>query len=118
MKNNKFVNFTNHPHDRWDEKQLKAAQKYGEVVDVPFPNVDPSATREEILSLSDIYVKKIEELEPNAVLCQGEFTLCYNVVKKLKKKGYLVFSSTSNRVVVEKGNVKESIFEFVQFREY
>ena len=34
-----FVNFTNHPSETWEEKQIEAAHQYGKIVDLPFPNV-------------------------------------------------------------------------------
>lgn len=36
-----FVNFTNHPSEYWEEKQLKEALKYGKIYDLPFPAIDP-----------------------------------------------------------------------------
>ncbi len=36
-----LVNFTNHPSSQWGERQLREAEKYGDIVDVPFPAVDP-----------------------------------------------------------------------------
>lgn len=33
-----FINLTNHPSDKWSKEQLEAARKYGEVVELVFPN--------------------------------------------------------------------------------
>ncbi len=27
-----FINFSNHPHENWDKKQIKAASEYGRVL--------------------------------------------------------------------------------------
>lgn len=41
--NNKvFINCSNHPSERWSREQKQAAEGYGEIVDLPFPEVDPS----------------------------------------------------------------------------
>lgn len=113
-----FVNFTNHPSNRWDEKQKKAALKYGKIVDIEFPKVAASGSRDYILDLAKKYVEKILELHPAAVLCQGEFCLAYHVISRLKEKEILVLAACSERMVVEDGNKKEVLFAFEQFREY
>ena len=43
-----FINLSNHPHFRWLPEQLKAAECYGEVVDLPFPQIPPQMTGEEL----------------------------------------------------------------------
>lgn len=113
-----FVNFTNHPSNRWDEKQKKEALKYGKIVDMEFPKVAASGSRDYIVDLAERYVEGILELHPAAVLCQGEFCLAYHVISKLKEKGILVLAACSERMVVEDGNKKEVLFVFEQFREY
>ena len=37
-----FVNFTNHPSGSWGAAQRRAAQVYGEILDLPFPDVPPA----------------------------------------------------------------------------
>ncbi len=41
---NTFINLTNHPSTKWGADQLAAAKKYGNIVDIPFPAVDPEAS--------------------------------------------------------------------------
>lgn len=113
-----FINFTNHPSDKWDEKQTKAAESFGPIIDVTFPTVNSKASEEDIEQLTQKYLKEIIEMQPSCVLCQGEFTLCFNVVNKLKQKGIRVVSACSERNVVEQGEKKIAIFHFVKFREY
>ena len=36
-----FINFSNHPSEAWGKTQLNAAMEYGEVIDIPFPAVNP-----------------------------------------------------------------------------
>ena len=46
-----FINLTNHPSERWSEEQLNAARCYGEIVDLAFPTIEPTFTKEDILFL-------------------------------------------------------------------
>lgn len=115
---NIFINFTNHPSHLWDEKQRKASMVYGDIIDLPFPAVDACADEAKICELRDELVSTIMSYHPAAVLCQGEFTLTYAVVSKLKELEITVLSACSTRNVVEKGNKKEVVFDFVQYRKY
>lgn len=114
----KFVNFTNHPSERWDDVQTREAEKYGEIVDVSFPSVSPKLSQDEIREMSESYVLEILRQEPAAVLCQGEFTLCFAVVEKLKSKGIPVLAACTKRIVEEDGDSKIVKFRFEGFREY
>jgi hypothetical protein len=119
----KFINFTNHPSNRWSAEQLAAAKEYGDVVDIPFPNILPTATEDHIAKLGDEYVKKILDLSPAAVMCQGEFTFSYYVISELLAKDINVLSACSERVVREVQETpdvmrKISEFKFVRFRKY
>lgn len=113
-----FVNFTNHPSERWPENQRQAAEAFGEIVDVPFPAVEPDQDEAYIMRLADEYEEKILAYQPNVVLCQGEFCLVYQIVSRLKEKGIRVVAACSERVVKEEGNVKTAVFEFRRFRVY
>ena len=113
-----FINFTNHPSGKWDEAQTAAAEEYGEIIDVAFPQVDPDASEGEIEQLASDCVDRIMQFQPSAVLCQGEFTLCYNVVCKLKERGIIVLAACSRRIVEETDNRRITTFKFEQFREY
>lgn len=113
-----FINFTNHPSDQWDSKQKKEAEKYGEIVDIPFPAVDPMGDEQYIERLGKELTDQIMKMNPKAVLCQGEFTLVYQVVQTLKKQGITVFAACSKRNVIEEKNKKIVTFDFVQFRQY
>ena len=54
-----FVNHTNHPSERWSAEQITAAKVYGEIIDFPFPLIDPSASEEEIIELVQSNLEKI-----------------------------------------------------------
>ena len=40
-----LINCTNHPYDIWNEPQRKGAAIYGEVLDMPFPVIEPDYTK-------------------------------------------------------------------------
>ncbi len=113
-----FINLTNHSSKSWGRKQIEAAKRYGEIVDMPFPNVNPGWSRETVAELSKKMVSRILEDHPRAVLCQGEFCLVYQIVRALQENGVPVVAACSKRMVKEDGNQKSVTFEFEQFREY
>lgn len=81
-----FVNFSNHNSSKWGDAQLSAAKEYGNVIDVPFPMVNPAATKEEIQELAEKSVADILMNSPSIVMVQGEMTLVYAVVKRLHRQ--------------------------------
>lgn len=118
-----FINFSNHPSDAWNSVQRREAEKYGEIIDVPFPNVTANISEQEVFELGNELVDRIMSYNPTAVMCQGEFTLAFDVVNKLKKKGVVCLSACSERQVVESAlpdgsSKKEVVFSFVRFRQY
>lgn len=113
-----FINFTNHPSSKWEVCQRKEAQKYGKILDIPFPAVDAEGDEEYIRKLAEGYVEQMIKLQPRAVLCQGEFTLAYQVITHLIAYGVTVLAACSERISKETGNQKEVIFVFSRFREY
>lgn len=118
-----FINFSNHPSDKWGDKQYKAAGEYGEVIDVPFPLLDADMREDEIQKIGDECIDKILAHSPDVVMCQGEFTLTYYVVDRLRDKGITCVSACTKRISKEAvqpdGTVhRESIFEFARFRRY
>lgn len=120
---NYFVNFSNHPSNAWSDAQKKAAEKYGQIVDIQFPEINPDMTEKEIFDLGTKNVERILLYNPKAVMCQGEFTLTFDMVNKLKTNNIICLSACSKRVVIEKiledgSSKKEAIFSFVQFRRY
>ena len=115
-----FINLTNHPSSGWSKEQLKAAQEYGEVVDFPFPNIEPFFTSNEVKELAEITVKKIMTHNAHPVVhIMGEMTLTYAIVSRLKTIGINCVASTTERLVkMMPDGKKVSEFKFVQFREY
>lgn len=113
-----FVNFTNHPSDKWEPEQSQSALEYGEIVDLPFPEVEAEADEVQISDMAASYVQQILDLKPCAVLCQGEFCLAFQVVSILKSQGITVLAACSKREVKVYGNKKEVTFKFIRFRKY
>ena len=49
-----FINFSNHPYALWSAEQQAAAQRYGTVVDLAFPAIDPAADEAALDSLAAV----------------------------------------------------------------
>lgn len=118
-----FVNCSNHPSGSWGTEQRTAAEKWGTVVDYPFPNVKADDDAKRIINLAEAMAAEIALMRPDCVMCQGEYSLTYALVNKLKERGLYVVCACSERRLVtelaEENTVKKtSIFQFVQFREY
>ena len=118
-----IINLSNHPHANWQEKQLRAAKAYGEVIDIPFPLHCAAVTEEEQEQIALRLLDQIREMKPDAVLVMGEFSLLFMVVDALLDDGILVLTAASDRNTVEKTEengtiVKIAHFDFVRFREY
>lgn len=118
-----FINFSNHPYALWSAEQQAAAQRYGKVVDLVFPAIDPAADEAALDSLAAVYADHILHLNPDAVLCQGEFTFVYRVVLRLEGAGIPVFAACSFRKSQETtspdgSTLKQSVFVFTRFRRY
>lgn len=117
-----LVNFSNHPSHYWEKKQIEASHDYGELIDMPFPQIGPNATDKELQKLSDEYVQRIISLgDPKAITVHimGEMTFAFMVVTKLKEMGIKCVASTTERKVTENDDgTKMSVFSFVKFREY
>ena len=120
-----FVNYSNHNSSRWTESQLEAAKAYGDIVDIPFAQVAPTATKTDVEALADEAVGEIMKAKPSVAMVQGEMTLVYNVVRRLEDKGVKCVAACTRRRTDEEvqklaaaGLTKEGMFEFMGFREY
>ena len=106
-----FINYSNHPSPQWSEAQLAAAEKYGEIIDIPFMQVDPYLSSEQVRDAAAAEAEIIMGYHPDVVMCQGEMTLSYHIVAILKAKGIPVVGATSERKVVEQETVDGKQFE-------
>ena len=116
-----FFNLTNHRFEKWTPLQLDAARRYGEIEDIPFPNVSPLSSSDDIARLADVYVAMIQSYPATqkTVHVMGELTFSYAVVSRLKALKIKCVASTTQRSVIETDDGKiVHDFQFVQFREY
>lgn len=120
-----FLNCSNHSSDKWTDEQIKAAKEYGiDVIrDYAFPSVPAHMSEKEIEEIAEKVSDEMIALCPSVVMCQGEFTLTYALIKKLLKHGIKVVAACSERDTLEvclpDGSVKkEANYRFVKFREY
>ncbi len=122
-----LINLSNHPSAKWDSRQKQSAvEQYGVVIDLPFPDVDPTAGESYIVALAEKIVEQCIDIlkdnlseQNNAVHIMGEMTLTYAVVTELQKYNIKRVASTNRREVMETPDgIKNSIFKFCRFREY
>ena len=118
-----FLNCSNHPSAFWGAAQFEAASAYGDVVDLPFPQVDPLLDSDQLQPLVREYACRIEEMKPDAVMAAGEFTFLFMLVNRLLRDGIKVVCACTKRDTVEKllpdgSSEKKSIFVFERFRDY
>lgn len=118
-----LLNVSNHPSELWGSKQLDAAHQYGGVVDIPFPPIPAETTSIEIERKVEEYLQKIRAYTHPIIMVQGEFVFNFRIVSGLKKQGYGVVASVSERVAREEQDengveTKTSTFEFRGFWEY
>lgn len=118
-----FINLSNHRSDNWSNAQRQAAETYGEIVDIPFPQIYPQADSEEIDILVNEYLEILSKHDISAIMLQGEYVFTFRLAVKLKAMGMTVLSACTERrtkeIVDETGKThKTSEFEFVRFREY
>mgnify|MGYP001297379241 CR=1 FL=1 len=113
-----FINISNHPSGRFDAAQLAAASELGngQVHDLPFPNVPPEASPEEVRALALDLVSRVPS-EARVAMVQGEFSLFLEVVPRLQERGVQIVVATSERDVVEGPDGQKVVrFRFCQFR--
>lgn len=118
-----FINHTNHQSTDWSAIQREQAEKYGYIYDLNFPEIPAEADEDFIKEKAQNTFNAIKLINPEAVLCQGEYTYVYALVNLLKSQNIKVLAACSNRkvreLVTEGGKTeKVSEFEFVRFREY
>lgn len=116
-----FINLTNHPSAGWSDEQLNAALQYGDIVDMSFPIIEPTFTKEDVMFLVRECTDTIMGIKDGdtVVHVMGEMTFTYNMVNTLKPLGITCLASTTERnTIMTPDGKKISEFKFVQFREY
>ena len=115
-----LINLSNHPFEKWSDRQKDAAlQKYGSVKDVAFPLIPPEANSSEVDLIAQEYEEAILPLNLSAVHIMGELTFTYQMVVRLKALHIECIASTTQRnVEMREDGTSISKFEFVKFRKY
>lgn len=116
-----LLNITNHPSSSWQANQLDLAKdRFGELVDIPFPKINPELSSKDLTILTEqFYEQLLEKYDlPFSVHIMGEQTFTFYFVGLLQKNGINCIASTTERIVETKGDQKVSTFKFIQFREY
>ena len=115
-----LLNLSNHPLSNWSEEQKRIAEAlFGEIVDMPFPQVAPDGDEAYIDRLAREYFDRIANRDDvDFVHIMGEMNFTFALVSKLRAVGIRCFASTTERETVEENGVKISEFNFVRFREY
>lgn len=121
-----MINLSNHPSANWPENQLELARSlFGQVVDMPFPPVDPAASTSQVQQMAAMAAEKARNMlsgasqnEEHAIHVMGELTFCYNFVNLMRGEKIRCLASTTHRVVEETEKGKLSKFVFVGFRNY
>ena len=117
-----FINLSNHPSSSWTAEQLAAAEVFGELIDMPFPQVAPDDTADDIKTLAEAQVASImkqAETHTVTVHVMGEMCLIYRIVRMLSERGIRCVCSTSYRVVKDQGDGRRLVeFNFNSFRDY
>jgi hypothetical protein len=114
-----FVNLTNHPSTHWERDQAEAALSLAErIEDVRFPNVPPEASEKDLAAMAEACVAQLPPTSTHA-LVQGEFTLAFEIVRRLQERNITCLAATTDRQVENSGGGrKTSRFRFVRFRSY
>ncbi len=128
-----LINLSNHPQTNWSEKQLKAANnQFGDIVDVQFPNIEPSATSQEVHTLAREYflhcmeIAKGYNISPKYMIIHimGEMTFLVAFYKaNLAFANATMIASTTERIKEKVKNADgttsiKTTFNFCGFREY
>ena len=119
-----FINWSNHPYERWSSKQLEVARSLGELMYIEFPKILPEDSPISIKEQAESSVVEIIEKYDNpndvVIMLQGEMTFLYHALKLFEQKGYRVVAATTKKLppkfTPDGKEIKE--FEFVGFRDY
>lgn len=124
-----LFNISNHKSESWTEKQ-KA--EFDIIIDIPFPNVSPTADTSDVIDVAYNVVKELnkklketDDIRKNSITViyiAGEFTLSYLLYEyiRVNTTAFIAIPTTERRTVEEMlpdGSIrKTSIFEFVRWR--
>lgn len=127
-----FVNCSNHPSADWTPAQRDAATarvraeigeadpaRHVEIIDVPFPHVDPAALEDAVAKAADKLYEKLKKHSPTVVHIAGESVTTWHVVRKLLRSGITTVAATTVRdTTVDEPGTKLARFRFERWRSY
>lgn len=119
----KFANISHHSTDKWNTSQREAAQGFGEIHEMGFPNIPATWTREAVHAAAKALVSRLKTEGFSSCLIQGEMTFVVAFVDAAKKADIACYAACSERVSSEEilpdgSTRKVAHFQFVQFRSY
>ena len=107
-----LVNISNHPASKWSKEQHDiAAMLFGEVYDLPSPEIPPEWNGFEVCECIDDFINEHWNLfNPlNSILLAGELSFCIALYHRLQTYNIRCYVTTSQRNTFIR-------FRFVQFR--
>lgn len=116
-----FINLSNHPSSSWSDEQRNAALKYGEIIDMDFPQIKSTGDENYVSqSVQQKHAEILQLAKTNNVTVHvmGESNFVFTLVSLLRLDDIKCVASTTERIVEEEEGKKISTFKFVQFREY
>lgn len=123
-----FLNLSNHPIEDWPASQLEAARRLhpeAELIDIPFPSVDPVYSTQEVMGLSKKTWEEVKRdlnknnQKPVGAMVSGEPILCFGFVEQMQRESVKCYSATTSRLSsTDEYGVKSSTFNFMRFREW
>lgn len=118
-----LLNLSNHPSNKWsDDQRVAAQQQFGELSDMPFPNIPPQYSTDQVRLLAEQYsiqIRRIAAEHTLTVHLMGELTFCFALIRLLQQQGIPCVAATSQRNTIENlDGSKTIVFRFVQFRTY
>ena len=118
-----FYNLSNHPHANWGNVQLDAARKWGDIEDVPFPEVNAQLDEQDILRAAQECVNKIKLSTGDAIFVAGEYGAVFPIIDELLNQGKTVLSTASDgkttyRTIGNGTNERIIHFNFLKFIPY
>lgn len=118
-----LINLSNHPSSLWGKEQIESAIcLFGDILDIPFPMVDPNGDKQYIESLAEKYVDEMTkkaDRDNTVIHIMGELTLTFAILNKMINLGFRCVASTTERdATISEDGTKNVKFNFIQFRDY
>lgn len=133
-----FINFSDTPSKDWSKEQLNAVREMIindddiehviDIVDLPFPTINPAASTKEVHNEAIRYLDVIENIAKRhnitnnfniIVFIDGDPTFTYAFVFIAKDIYIKCVNATYNHFIIDvTTHIEDTRTEFVQFREY